>query len=378
MDAILGEITLTRRRRKLDDITNGAGLEDVYTVTLSQMGAQQRNRAKLGIEVLMWVSHSERPLHVDELRHALGVGGSIDLDGQNIPAIETLLACTLGLIMVEKSSSAVRLVHYTLQEYLSQNLNLFRRPHSMIAEVCLTYLNFPHVRGLSPFPSSVPLIAPFIGYASCHWGTHARRGKNQRVKSLALKLLDEFDKHISSKILLCGGLPSWQWLAHSDYTARGGLTGRHGAAYFGCVEITVALLETNRWDVEATDFEGNTAMAWAARGGHEGVVKILLEQNDVNPNRADTQFSQTPLMWATRNGHEGVMRILLERNDVNPDTADQWGQTPLLWAAENGDEGVVRILLEENKVNPNRADTQYDRTPLVWATSSVLSRPGPP
>jgi len=70
----------------------------------------------------------------------------MDMNIENIPAMETLLACTLGLVTVEKSSSTLRLVHYTLQEHLSHNPNLFTNPHSMIAEVCLTYLNSQQVR----------------------------------------------------------------------------------------------------------------------------------------------------------------------------------------------------------------------------------------
>ena len=143
IDAILGEVTLYQRRKKLDE----KGLGDAYVATLSLMKAQQETRSKLAMKVLMWVSHSERPLHVDELCHALGVEeGSVDLNTQNIPAIETLIASSLGLVAVEKSSSTVRLVHYTLQEHLYHNSNLFLKPHSAIAEVCLTYLNFRHVR----------------------------------------------------------------------------------------------------------------------------------------------------------------------------------------------------------------------------------------
>lgn len=65
----------------------------------------------------MWVSHAERPLPVNELRHALGVEGSINLDIRNIPAIKTLFACSLGLITVKKPSPTFWLVHYTLDEY---------------------------------------------------------------------------------------------------------------------------------------------------------------------------------------------------------------------------------------------------------------------
>ena len=103
IDVILAEITIHQRRKKLDKMTKGEGLGDAYAVTLSRMRAQQRSRSKLGMEVLMWISHSERPLHVDELCHALGVEeGSMDLNIQNIPAIETILASTLGLVTAEK------------------------------------------------------------------------------------------------------------------------------------------------------------------------------------------------------------------------------------------------------------------------------------
>jgi len=283
IDAILGEPTLHQRRTKLDRMIGGQGLGDPYAEIVSRVRTQQGSRSKLGMQVLMWVSHSERPLHVDELRHALGVEeGSTDLNIRNIPAMETLLACSLGLVTLDKSSSTVHLVHYTLQEYLSNNPDLFLNPHSMIAEVCLTYLNFREVRGISPTLHSVPQTVPFVGYASCHWGTHAKRETTEKVKALALKLLDGYDEHISSKVLLLhemsiGGRP----FDRKDCPT--GFTGLHGAAYFGCVEIAVALLEMGKWDAQETDFDGKTAVAWASRRGHEEVVKILLEWSDINP-----------------------------------------------------------------------------------------------
>jgi len=124
-------------------MVQGNGLRSAYSATLARIKAQGGSKSKLGVDVLMWLSHSERPLGTDELCHAMGVEiGSTDLNSQNIPTIETLLGCSLGLVIVEASSYTVRLVHYTLQEYLRNNTDLFHRPHSMIAEVCLTYLNF--------------------------------------------------------------------------------------------------------------------------------------------------------------------------------------------------------------------------------------------
>ena len=112
--AILGEATLAWRRKKLDLMTKGDDLGDAYAATLSRIRALEGGKSKLGMEVLMWVSHAKRLLHVNEFCHALGVKGSEDLETRNIPKIETLLAFTLGFVTVEKSSFTVGLVHYTI------------------------------------------------------------------------------------------------------------------------------------------------------------------------------------------------------------------------------------------------------------------------
>ena len=368
MKAILGEATLTRRRKKLDKTTKGDGLGDAYTATISRIMALEGSGSKLGMEVLMWVSHAKRPLHINELCHALGVEGSEDLDIRNIPTIDTLLTCSLGLVTVEKSSSTVRLVHYTLQEHLSNNAELFSNAHSIIAEVCLTYLNFPHVRSISPTLRSVPPTAPFVEYASCYWGEHARSGTTGSVKTLALRLLDEYDKHISSKVLLLYSVGAEEQPFDRDDTPKG-FTGLHGAAYMGCVEIIVAILEMNKVDVQATDFHGNTALAWASTRGHEGVVRALLERSDVSSNTPGTGYGSAPLLWAAENGHEGVVRILLERSDINPNESGEAQRTPLMWAARNGHEGIVRMLLERNDINPDKLDSSRV-TPLLWASEN--------
>jgi len=199
IDAILGEVTIRQRRRKLEEMTQGNGLGDAYTGTLTRLKAQQGNKSILGLKVLMWVLYSERPLRAEELRHALGVEiGSVDQDIENIPTLRTILASSLGLVVVEASSSTVRLVHFTLQEHLSSDPTLFNSPHSAIAEVCLTYLNFRCVRALSPTLRSAPATSPLLEYASCCWAHHARRGMTENAKRLALRLLDGFEEHISS------------------------------------------------------------------------------------------------------------------------------------------------------------------------------------
>jgi len=47
-------------------------------------------------------------------------------------------------------------------------------------------------------------------------------------------------------------------------------------------------------------------------------VKLLLERNDINPNKTD-EYDHTSLWWAAEEGHEGIVKLLLGRDDANPD-----------------------------------------------------------
>ena len=135
-------------------MTDSSGLEGAYGATLSRIKGQGGEKSRLGMAALMWIFHAERPLRVDELRHALGIEiGSADLDGSNVPSIGTVLACCQGLVSVDKEASTVRLIHFTLQEYLQAHPELFDRPHATMAEICLSYLNSHQVLALSCGPS---------------------------------------------------------------------------------------------------------------------------------------------------------------------------------------------------------------------------------
>src|SRR5437588_10768022 len=283
-------VTIRQRRKKLEEMTKGNGLGDAYTATLTRLKAQKGNKPTFGLRVLMWVLYSEQPLRAEELCHAMGVEvGSTDLDVENVPALRTLLASCLGLVTVEESSSTVRLVHYTLQEHLLSDPTLFRSPHSTIAEVCLTYLNFECVRDLSPTLYSAPATMPLLEYASYYWGNHARREMAENVKRLALRLLDRFDEHISTQLML---LHYIGWTSPYFYGRRGpiGFTGLHGVAFLEIAGIVVAVLEMKEWDVNATDSMGSTALTWAAGRRHQEVVKVLLGQGDVKADQADTGY----------------------------------------------------------------------------------------
>ena len=156
----------------------------------------------------MWISYSERPLKVEEICHALAVEiGSSDINANNVPSIRTVLVCCQGLVAVDKGSSTVRLIHFTLKEYLSCHAALFDGAHSKIAESCLTYLNFQTIKNLpvsvytrggirrTPYPGSdkmkLLLRPPLLQYSSFYWGTHMRMDPSDHSRRLARDLLNQ-------------------------------------------------------------------------------------------------------------------------------------------------------------------------------------------
>jgi len=251
----------------------------------------------------------------------------------------------------------VRLIHFTLQEYLQAHPELFDRPHAAMAETCLSYLNSRQVKALIYNPFSDFRGTPFLNYSSLYWGRHAKRDLSDCAKPLALNLFGDCSDRISTKILLVWYYPR----CNSD---RPFFSGLHCASLFGIDELVTCFIEVEGCDINGIDYIGSAPLVWAAKNGYEGVVRILLGRDNISPDRPD-EYGETPLCWATSNGHEGVVEILLGRDDVNPDQPDKYGRTPLWCAAKGGHEEVVKILLGRD-VNPNQPD-KYGRTPLWCA-----------
>jgi len=335
----------------------GVDLESVYDQTLERIREQQGDRSRLGMEVLMWASHSERPLRIDELRHALAVEtGLTDLDIENIRLENAVLGSCLGLVVVDRETLTVRLIHYTLQEYLS-GPGILPRAHETLAHTCLTYLNYKQIREAPADWIPNPRDMPFLEYSSLHWGSHAKLGLSDDVKSCALELLNRYSNHISATLLF-NQLQGYD----SPPVTRHQFAGLHCACYFGIVGVVAALIEMESCDVNQQDCKGFTPLMWAARKGNEAVVKLLLTRDDINPDIPDI-YGQTPFWRASLKGYEEVMRILLTRNDVNPDRPENCGQTPLWRACSNGREGLVRLLLAREDTNPDKPSDSGE-TPL--------------
>ena len=382
--------------------TTGVGLENVYDQTLRRIREQRSDRSRLGMEVLMWVSHSKRPLRIDEFYHALAIEmGTSNLDHENIPPQDTVLGSCLGLVTVDKETSTFRLVHYTLQEYLSLP-GILPNAHKTLAQSCLTYLNYEQVKRLPANQISAVGNLPFLEYSSLYWGNHAKMELSDHATALALELLNRYGDHISAT-LLCDQIQISHPdpLSHLDLFSYHLFPGLHCASYLGIDELVVPLIRMEGCDINQADCMGFTPLMWASlqgnekavnlllnwgnaspnipgnRGrtplhlasgeGHEGVVKLLLSRYYYDTPDLQDSYGQTPLCNASRNGHAKVVKLLLAKNGISPDQPNNDGRTPLWWASSNGHEGVVRLLLARDGVNPNLTDS-HGQTPLAAAS----------
>ena len=108
IEGILQESTIYNRRERLSKMIDGFKLVDVYGATIERIKAQCGDKPRLGLEALMWISHAERQMEVDELCHALAIQrGSKDFNFDNIPSVAILMACCQGLVTVDEETSIV-------------------------------------------------------------------------------------------------------------------------------------------------------------------------------------------------------------------------------------------------------------------------------
>ncbi|RAO66274.1 uncharacterized protein BHQ10_002286 [Talaromyces amestolkiae] len=131
------------------------------------------------------------------------------------------------------------------------------------------------------------------------------------------------------------------------------------AAGYGHDALVKVLLENYEIDINLADRAGRIPLSYAAEKGYFAVVRLLIEKADVNIADID---GRTPLSYAAIYGNSDIVKLLLAK--ANPDLKDHQGRTPLSYAAENGYAYIVKLLLA--KANPDLKDHQ-GRTPLSYA-----------
>ena len=155
------------------------------------------------------------------------------------------------------------------------------------------------------------------------------RGQKDKLGQTALILAAQNGRDKTVKLLMEheGGASGWTRLIYS--------------AYLGDVDA----IRDNLHEKGCKDIDGKTALIWAARQGHKGVVKVLFEhEKGVVDNEGSTAFT-----YALTNKFTGIALLLRECE------APSW--TPLMCAALTGDIELAKSHLSDKDKKNSDGDT---------------------
>ena len=347
-------------------------IDDIYDEAMKRIGDQDEDYEKLAKSALSWISNALRPLHIDELRHALAVSpGDPSLDKEALVDQTRIISASAGLITLDARSSTIRLAHFSVEEYFrSRKQENFPDVDSQIAKTCLTYLSFDtfeNGRCSSAVEYEARLeVNCLLAYAALYWVDHVYRAEEHTVEDLALGFLRNSHRVACSDqvMLMSGDLGTERFEFRDGLLVPRQVSGVHLAARFGLVSIIERLIEDGA-GVDSKDSEGRTPLSYAAKDGRETIVKLLVDRGDVVADSKD-KFGRTPLLNAAQEGYERVVKLLMDVKDMEVDSKDDIGRTPLSHAAQGGHEGVVKLLVDRDNVAPYSKD-KWGRTPLSHA-----------
>ncbi|KAH7014764.1 hypothetical protein EDB80DRAFT_566297 [Ilyonectria destructans] len=346
--------------------------DHAYDETMERIKGQVRYQKELAMQVLSWITYAKRPLTSTELQHALAVKpGKPKLDEDDLPQIGGMVSVCAGLVTIDKGSNIIRLVHYTTQQYFERTQDRwFDNAQAAITTICTNYLSF------SVFESGFCQkdgefeerlrSNPLYDYATHYWGHHACE-----LSNLPEEILDflgrEKNVEASSQVLMA--VEGFSGQSKFSQGVPKEMTGVHLAAYLGVTEAVKIL--THEQNPDPKDSHNRTPLSWAAERGHADVVKLLLDNGNIDVNSTDKHFGLTPLSYAAGEGHQAVIEMLLAGKEVDLNSKDtSFGRTPLEHAEEKEHTVIVDLLRESGGVGSN-SKSGSDHARLSYASPLV-------
>lgn len=117
-----------------------AALNSAYDEVFFCIQLKGLETERLAFKALGWLFHAVRPLTVDELLQALVLEDMPHYtDEDDHLAIELVLECCMGLIVLQTSDFTVRFSHYSIVEYLRERGDLISTSLD-IGQSCVKYL----------------------------------------------------------------------------------------------------------------------------------------------------------------------------------------------------------------------------------------------
>ncbi|KAF9767409.1 hypothetical protein IL306_000040, partial [Fusarium sp. DS 682] len=367
-----------------------------------------RNLGPDSLKLIQWVCFATRPLSLDELRWALVI--EIDCSHQSLYECQSagdytsddermqrrVQTLSRGLAEVTSDGKAVQFIHQSVRDFfvdkglsaLDENAKtdlVVGIAHYRLSRTCIRYLAMEEI-GLSAShePDRLKFEFPFLHYATTSWVAHT---KQSDARSVPQEDLLEYFTGPSNTLMerwvcIYGIFKGFSDDCPPEGTSLVHVMSRYGVA--GALGVILGRADQVGININGKDSDGRTPLSWAAGGGHEVVVQILLKTGKFDvagwpkvvvrllllvtgKAYVDTKDwkGRTPLSYTAENGHEAVVRLLLDRGAYT-EAADNGGRTSLSYAAAKGYAAVVRLLLDRG-AHTEAADRRWGRTLLLWA-----------
>lgn len=338
-------------------------LNETFGDAIDRIKSQSQEYWQLARKVISWIFYAKRPLKIFELREILAVEPEdTKFDPSGLHEEDIILEVCCGLVSIDEQDKTIRLVHYSLQEYLITCWHgHWPEAEEIVAASCIAYLTLEDV-SIHLYEYKEPAHCQFLSYALQYWAEH---------------ISGPFEVLLEDQI--CRMLESHTFSSSTDRFRSifsGGpfiTTQAHVVVSLGLNHLVSVILKRNV-DLEAQDSRGYTPLVRAVRNQQTMAVAQLLAHG-AKPNAE--VLGRTPLFIATDDKDLAAMQLLIDygglfgadealelASDTNDAAVLQWlldrtsltdevKSSALLSHAQNGRVNLVQILL--------RADTDINR-----------------
>ena len=236
-----------------------------------------------------------------------------------------LVRSCAGLVTVDTGSQIVRLIHQTAQDFFGTRASeYFPDAHTRLTRTCLTYLSFDEFSKGPCDTSFVPEEPirtgknmctrlernPFMYYAACYWGHHARGEATERALEREILDLLSTPGTLASTVQM-------QYAIKWPDTERSLGSSKHMPIHvvlsFKLEHILEALLKTvTAENLNVEDETKKTAFHWAVELGLAHCASTLLAAGaDI---RTQDNHGCTALYKASALGYESIEKMIFEHN----------------------------------------------------------------
>ncbi|EPE05618.1 ankyrin repeat protein [Ophiostoma piceae UAMH 11346] len=376
-------------------------LDDIYSRILENI---PDDNTAVTQNILKWVVMAFRPLTVSELAAAVGLHSTETISAKE--AVTVYISICSHLLSI--SQDTVRLVHQSAKDFLvnrphtrgneARSLKIApQTAHAEMTQLCISILeseigtakdtdfyekifvappttppkyDMENGRadevddGLIEKHGINPALDSLIGYSVEYWQHHARLGDGSTPDHDAL--VSTFLKTLSCQ--------TWVRVCHRarmiTCPVRTLLRSEiHLASFLGLKSIASSKISTKRLRVKRlfTTLSGHSPVCTALLGGHNDIVKMLIEKGGASLVKTYTRpsFFSSPIHIAAATNNVPALELLLEsKADVNQPDSELW--TPIHHAAFMDSAEACQCLLKNGaRVDPT---DRYYVAPIFYAT----------